>query len=252
MPDSPQQSQPQEPSPEELANRANLQNARQEERAAGRQTFKDTFDEARAGRGGRELSPQQRAAQEERDSRTRDDLNKLGIRPGGGALSRVKSLPKESLKTAEQQQAYMRLRAEELRQRVRAHAQSSRAKALTARAVQVTGIIKQSNFFYGLAFGCALLGDILDFLTFSLPLFDFILGLLLLTLVYPYISNPTVRLTTYFMSLFDFVPLVGFLPFWTLATIYAWHKWRKEAAAERAREAEAMQPKAIEAEPAYG
>lgn len=135
---------------------------------------------------------------------------------------------------------YLARQEERLQQRLAAHNQikSGGGKAIASRAVAAaaSGIIKQSNFFYGLAFACALAGDILDFLVLSLPLFDFILGLLLLTLVYPYISDPKVRLLAYFISSFDFVPLVGLLPFWTLATLYAWRTWAKERQKETAAE----------------
>lgn len=152
---------------------------------------------------------------------------------------------------ARRENLYLARQEERLQQRLAARnrIQSRGGKAIASRAVAAaaSGIIKQSTFFYGLAFACALAGDILDFLVLSLPLFDFILGLLLLTLVYPYISDPRVRLLAYFISSFDFVPLVGLLPFWTLATLYAWRAWAKERQKEAAAEAPSRAPSPLPA-----
>lgn len=134
-------------------------------------------------------------------------------------------------------------RMRERASRMKAYAGKSGGKAMAARAIQSLGIIKQSHFFYGVALLLAAIGDLGDFVTFSLPLFDFITGLLLMTLVYPYIANPGLRLGTYLVSALDFVPFVGALPFWTAATAYAWRRW---AAEHREMESVLASPSAIE------
>ncbi|MDZ4296173.1 MAG: hypothetical protein U1A16_02275 [Patescibacteria group bacterium] len=156
------------------------------------------------------------------------------------------STPDDRLRALEQQRgaALVADRAEARLGRMRAQMRGGGAKAAAAKAVQSLGIIKQSHFFYGIAFLLAVIGDILDFFTVSLPVFDFITGLLLLTLVYPYIADPTLRLTVYLVSLLDFIPLVGFIPFWTLATGYAWYKWAREQKERRNEPAAARQPEA--------